>query len=147
MTFEHKRLIVWSACFDLLYVSIPLAILCFFSVFTEKPLVGLLSCPDWMALSIVIYGEIVRDATDFFHKRDWVSVEEKKAGLVYGILGVALSSGLVCYSYANGFGFESKAPAAVLITQSTLFTGGLAGSLYLKCLRRYREVTESASNA
>jgi hypothetical protein len=142
--FNRIRLATWSALFDLIYIAIPTLVVVLHLFLSEKPLFLFLGMPDLMALSVVLSGEAIRDSVSTFGDASHQEKENRKSGLIFGMLGLVVSSALIFYSYQKGYGSGVEASAEYSSISAGMFIAMFVGSFSIKWLKRYREMETGA---
>lgn len=134
------RLSTWSAFFDLIYIAIPTVVVMLHLFLSRKPLFSFIGMPDLMALAVVLSGEAIRDSVATFGDGSDQEKENKKSGLVFGILGLVVSSSLIFYGYQKGYGSGVESSVEYSGISAGVFFSMFVGSFSIKWLRRYREM-------
>ena len=147
----RRRLVnAWHAsAHELIYVSIPILVLIWI-ILIHDPLnqfEQIFGMPEISIVSVIIFGDILRDVVEQFSNENWLKETSRNSGLVFGIGGITLSASVVGYSYGQRFGLDNPGSAKYRIFQTVLLILGLVVALVLKQQKHQARIAEMLSKA
>ncbi|MDO8727086.1 MAG: hypothetical protein Q7J35_13540 [Candidatus Methanoperedens sp.] len=125
-------------------ILLPLIIYFIIYLSLNKPMDEFFKLPEWMFISIILYGVTLSDTISFIHKSEknlvslslWEGIEEESQVMVYmGILGITISSVLLMFIIIGEYE-NLTMPSSFYFVEWFVFSFALVTSIVFEIMKK-----------